>query len=106
MRILRTGVSSDGLVPDNTWGRIVSPDPELLWMQAAVWSVATKGPVRGQIVYIPLTDASLDSVKGTLKGKIVLLGEMRSLADLSQPLSYRYTDEDCGRSRVRELHGA
>jgi carboxypeptidase Q len=30
----------------NTWARMVSPDPEPLWMQAAPWSPATKGPVR------------------------------------------------------------
>src|ERR1700759_4127130 len=25
----------------NVWGRIASPDPEPIWMQAAVWSAAT-----------------------------------------------------------------
>src|SRR5665213_2759235 len=29
----------------NTWARMVSPDPEPLWLQAAPWSPATKGPV-------------------------------------------------------------
>ncbi len=28
----------------NTWGRMVSPDPEPLWLQAAPWSPATNGP--------------------------------------------------------------
>ncbi|MGI4829072.1 MAG: hypothetical protein ACRYFU_12900, partial [Janthinobacterium lividum] len=32
----------------NTWVRMVSPDPEPLWCQAAPWSPATKGPISGQ----------------------------------------------------------
>src|SRR5271154_2446131 len=42
----------------NTWARMVSPDPEPLWMQAAPWSPATAGPVMGEVVYVPLADAS------------------------------------------------
>ncbi|HEY1742188.1 MAG TPA: M20/M25/M40 family metallo-hydrolase [Granulicella sp.] len=79
----------------NTWARMVSPDPEPLWMQAAPWSPATKGPVTGEIVYVPLTDASeLDKLKGTLAGKIVLLGAMRPTPDITEPLFRRYTDEE------------
>jgi carboxypeptidase Q len=85
----------------NTWGRIVTPDPEPIWMQAAVWSAATNGPVSGQIVYLPLTDANeLDSVKGTLKGKIILVGAVRPIPELDQPLSFRYTEEE-----LKELQG-
>ncbi len=36
----------------NTWARMVSPDPEPLWMQAAPWSPATEGPVSGEVVYV------------------------------------------------------
>jgi carboxypeptidase Q len=85
----------------NTWGRIVSPDSEPIWMQAAPWSAATNGPASGELVYVPLTDASeLDALKGTLKGKIVLLGAMRPIPDLDQSLSFRYTDEE-----LKELEG-
>ena len=85
----------------NTWGRIVTPDPEPIWMQAAPWSAATSGPVTGEIVYLPLTDATqLDALKGSFKGKIVLLGAMRPVPDLDQPLSFRYTDEE-----LAELEG-
>src|ERR1700678_3396011 len=62
----------------NTWARMVGPDTAPLWMQAAPWSPATAGPVSGEVVYVPLNDASeLDRLKGTLKGKIILLGAMR-----------------------------
>ena len=85
----------------NTWGRIVTPDPEPIWMQAAVWSAATSGPVRGEIVYLPLFDATeLDAAKGTLKGKILLLGAARPNPDLDQPLSFRYTEDE-----LKELEG-
>src|SRR5580698_10233201 len=79
----------------NTWARMVSPDPEPLWMQAAPWSPATKGPVTGEIVYVPLADAEeLDKLHGTLAGKIVLLGAMRPTPDITEPLFHRYTDEE------------
>ncbi len=78
----------------NTWGRMVSPDTEPLWLQVAPWSPATKGPVSGEIVYLPLTDAKqLDDLKGKLAGKIVLLGAMRTTPDITEPLFHRYTDE-------------
>jgi carboxypeptidase Q len=78
----------------NTWGRMVSPDPEPLWLQAAPWSPATNGPVSGEIVYVDLATADLDKLKGTLKGKIVLLGAMRPTPDITEPLFHRYTDEE------------
>jgi carboxypeptidase Q len=79
----------------NTWARMVSPDPEPLWMQAAPWSPATKGPVSGEVVYVPLEDAKeLDALKGKLAGKIVLLGATRSTPDITKPLFTRYTDEE------------
>jgi hypothetical protein len=79
----------------NTWARIVSPDPEPLWMQAAPWSPATKGAVTGEVVYIPLREANeLDKWKGKLKGKIVLLGADRPTPDITEPLFHRYTDEE------------
>jgi hypothetical protein len=82
----------------NTWARMVSPDPEPLWLQAAPWSPATKGPVTGEIVYIdPATidlEKGLDKLKGTLAGKIILLGAARPTPDITEPLFHRYTDAE------------
>jgi hypothetical protein len=79
----------------NTWARIVSPDPEPLWMQAAPWSPATNGPVSGEAVYIDLQDLKdIDKYKGRLAGKIVLLGAMRPTPDITEPLFHRYTTEE------------
>jgi len=81
----------------NTWARMVAPDPEPLWMQAAPWSPATKGPVSGDLVWIDLsttTAADLAKYTGKLAGKIVLLGAMRPTPDITEPLFHRYTEEE------------
>ena len=76
----------------NTWARMVSPDPEPLWMQAAPWSPSTNGPVTGEAVYVDLqSEKDLDKYKGKLAGKIVLLGAMRPTPDITEPLFHRYT---------------
>jgi hypothetical protein len=91
----------------NTWARMVSPDPEPLWMEAVPWSPATKGPVRGEVVYVPLTDEKeLDALKGKLAGKIVLLGAMRPTPDLTEPLFHRYTDQELKDMESFEVPGA
>jgi carboxypeptidase Q len=84
----------------NTWGRMITPDTEPLWLQAAPWSPATKGPVTGEIVYIDPTTADAEKLKGTLAGKIVLLGAMRATPDITEPLFKRYTDEE-----LKEMEG-
>ena len=78
----------------NTWARMVSPDPEPLWLQAAPWSPATNGPVKGEVVYVDLATAKLDELKGKLAGKIVLLGATRPTPDITEPLFKRYTDAE------------
>jgi carboxypeptidase Q len=79
----------------NTWARMVSPDPEPVWMQAAPWSPSTNGSITGEAVYINITDIKdLDKYKGQLKGKIVLFGAMRATPDITEPLFHRYTTEE------------
>jgi carboxypeptidase Q len=90
----------------NTWVRMVSPDPEPLWAQAAPWSPATNGPVSGEIVYMNVQELSdLDKYKGTLKGKIVLLGAMRPTPDITTPLFTRYTDAELKEMETYEPRG-
>ena len=81
----------------NAWARIVLPDHEPLWLQAAPWSASTNGPVTGEAVYLDpgtLTANDLGKLKGTLSGKIVLLGGMRSTPDVKEPLSHTYTADE------------
>jgi carboxypeptidase Q len=84
----------------NTWVRMVSPDPEPLWAQAAPWSPATgskgaQGPVSGEALFLDVQDVKdLDKYKGKLSGKIVLLGVPRATPDITEPLFRRYTTEE------------
>lgn len=79
----------------NTWVRMVSPDVEPLWAQAAPWSPPTNGTVSGEVVNINLQQASdFDKYAGKLKGKIVLLGLPRTTPDVTAPLFSRYSDAD------------
>jgi carboxypeptidase Q len=90
----------------NTWVRMVSPDPEPLWAQAAPWSPATNGPVTGEIVYMNVQEmGDLEKYKGTLKGKIVLLGAMRPTPDITEALFHRYTDAELKEMETYESGG-
>ncbi|WP_263410958.1 M20/M25/M40 family metallo-hydrolase [Terriglobus tenax] len=79
----------------NSWARLVSPDPEPLWIQAAPWSPATKGSVSGQAILVDVNEMKdIEKYKGKLAGKIVLFGAPRAVPDLDKPLFHRYTDEE------------
>lgn len=79
----------------NSWARIITPDTEPLWIQAAPWSPATKGAVTGDAVLVELTTAAdLDKYKGKLAGKVVLLGAPHTIVDLTEPLFHRYTADE------------
>jgi len=90
----------------NTWVRMVSPDPEPLWAQAAPWSPATSGPVSGEVVYMNVQEmGDLEKYKGTLKGKIILFGPMRTTPDITKPLFTRYTDAELKEMETYESRG-
>ena len=85
----------------NSWARMVSPDTEPIWIQAAPWSPATKGAVAGEAVLVELsTEADLAKYKGKLGGKIVLLGAPHAMVDLTEPLFSRYTEAE-----LKEMEG-
>ncbi len=76
----------------NTWVRMASPDTAVFIAQAAPWSPATPGPVSGQAVYVD-PDKDLNTYKGKLAGKVVLLGEPRPAGNIDKPLFERLTDK-------------
>lgn len=79
----------------NSWARMITPDTEPLWLQAAPWSPATKGPVTGQLVSVEIgTESDLVKYKSKLAGKIVLFGALRAVPDLQEALFHRYTDAE------------
>ena len=85
----------------NSWGRLITPDTEPVWLQATPWSPATRGPVTADVALVALTTlADLDKYKGKLSGKIVLLGAPHAIVDLTEPLFHRYTAEE-----LKEMEG-
>ena len=79
----------------NSWARMITPDTEPIWIQAAPWSAATKGAVSGDAVLLELTtEADLAKYKGKLAGKIVLLGAPHAMVDITEPLFTRYTEQE------------
>ncbi len=79
----------------NVWARMTSPDIAPLIVQATPWSAATRGPISGQATQVVIEDEKdFDKYKGKLAGKIVLLGAMRNVPPVDQPLFRRYTDQE------------
>ena len=102
--LTRLGLSNVHLEPIGTfglnwrqklaWVRMSAPDSMMFVAQAAPWSVATKGPIEGEVVAVALdNDADLTRLRGALAGKIVLLGPLRPTSPPGQ-LFTRYTDDE------------
>jgi Zn-dependent M28 family amino/carboxypeptidase len=67
-------------------GRVVFPTEQRLLLEAAGWSPATKGPVRGPVMYVKAAKASdLEPFKGKLKGAWVMTRELSVQPSPKQP---------------------
>jgi carboxypeptidase Q len=89
------GNFGSGWEQENTWVRMVTPDPAVFIAQATPWSPSTNGPVTGDVVQVNIQDEKdFDQYKGKLTGKIVLLGKMRPVPPVTKPLWTRYTDQE------------
>ncbi len=78
----------------NTWVRMTAPDTAVFIAQSTPWSPATNGPITAPAVYVNIQDdKDFDKYRGKLDGKIVLLGEMRPVPPVDQPLFTRYTEQ-------------
>jgi hypothetical protein len=74
--------------------RMTAPDIVQLYALPMAWTPGTAGVVRGAVVrFEPKTSADLAQAKGTLAGKIVLLGEVRELKPPTEPEFVRYDDQ-------------
>ena len=64
----------------NTWVTLVEPDLANLEATAAPWSPPTRGPVSGEVVYVRgfTEEKGFAPLRGTLRGKVVLLGRAPS----------------------------
>jgi len=76
------------------WARMTTPSDAAFTAVAAPWSAATTGPIEAEVGAVRLdTDDDLARVKGTLAGKIVLLGAPKP-ASAAEPAVVRYTDQE------------
>ena len=74
---------------------MIEPRVQPLIAYPKAWSPSTKGTVRGYAVYLDAkTEEELQQYKGTLKGAIVLLSDLRELRAHFTPDAERLTDEE------------
>jgi carboxypeptidase Q len=79
----------------NTWTRMAAPDTAVFITQAAPWSPSSNGAVSGQAIWMDVKEEKdLDKYKGKLAGKVVLLGDMREVKPVDQPLFQRMDEKD------------
>lgn len=78
----------------NVWARLVAPYAANFIVAAGPWSPATPGPIAGDVVEVHgfFDEKGFEPLRGTLRGKIVLLGRAASLPEtfpIDKPLSER-----------------
>lgn len=101
-----------GWVNERFYANVTSPVTYPLIAYPLAWTPGTNGPVTAEVVLVgvknpnnpnavpamPVTEESADaliaSLKGTLKGKIVMLDSPRDIPMSAEPLAHRYTEAD------------
>ena len=74
--------------------RMISPDVAPMYAIAKAWTPGTNGAVKGEVVHLKATTKEdLDKAKGTITGKIVLIGDARDLKVGSEPALKRYDEK-------------
>jgi hypothetical protein len=70
------------------------------------WTKGTGGPISAEAVYAPIyTDADMDKWRGKLKGKVVLTYEQRTLGQVTEPLSERWTADELAKEELFPQRG-
>jgi hypothetical protein len=78
---------------DTVWMRMTAPDSMMIPVQASPWSVGSGGDRHADAVLVDVaTIADLARYRGALRGKIVLLGKVRTIERGDTPLVQRLTD--------------
>ncbi len=84
-----------GWVLNGFTAQVTSPHTIPLIAYPKAWAPGTKGVLNADIVYLDAKDdAALEAFKGKLKGKIVMLSEIRPIKADFTGIGRRYTDED------------
>jgi Iap family predicted aminopeptidase len=72
-----------------------APDSMVFLTQAAPWSVSSGGPKEAEAVAVELkSDADFSRYRGTLRGKVALLGPLRELTPATAPFIKHWTDAE------------
>lgn len=96
-----------GWETDGATLEMISPDHAQLYVIPKAWTPGTNGVVKGEVVRLnATTKEDLDKLKGTLAGKIVLLGEARDLKPESEAALKRYDDKGLEEIGVYNVPGA
>lgn len=97
-----------GWVNERFYVNVTSPVTYPLIAYPLAWTPGTKGPVTAEVMVIPplTSDADLDKLKGTLKGKVVMLTAPREIMMSSEPLAHRYTDAELAELSQQAIPGA
>ena len=82
-----------GWAVDSVSLRMTAPDTAILIGYPKAWTPSTNGAIKGDVVAVHIkSEADMAKLKGTLAGKIVLLGEPRDLKPESEAALHRYDD--------------
>jgi carboxypeptidase Q len=97
-----------GWVNERFYVNVTAPVTYPLIAYPLAWTPGTKGPVTAEVVVIPpvTSDADLDKLKGTLKGKIVMLDAPREIQMSTEPLAHRYTEAELAELSQQTIPGA
>jgi carboxypeptidase Q len=77
--------------------RMTAPDVAQLYVIPKAWTPGTNGMVKGQVIHVrAATKEHLDKLKGTLAGKVVLIGDVREIKVGSEPALKRYDEKALG----------
>lgn len=96
-----------GWETDGATVEMTAPDRAQLYVIPKAWTPGTNGVVKGEVVHVnATTKEDLDKLKGTLAGKIVLLGEVRELKPETEAALKRYDDKGLAEIADYNIPGA
>ncbi|MFT3755470.1 MAG: M20/M25/M40 family metallo-hydrolase [Pseudoxanthomonas sp.] len=87
------GEFGHGWTQQRAWLRMQAPVPMMFAAQAAPWSAASAGVMQGDAVHADLrSEADFDAWRGSLRGKVLLLGALPTQDTMTAPLPTRFDE--------------
>ncbi len=75
------------------WANVLAPDAFPLLSYPRAWSPGTKGTLQGEaLLFNARTDSALETFRGTLKGRFILMDDPRPLEPEFEPRASRMSD--------------